>query len=73
MAIASIKSLFADLALATPQQFEDWRKAWGVAAESGSQEPLFVYVKRTGTDSDRFTVFRKKTVACRCGFLLVFS
>jgi hypothetical protein len=39
---------------------------------SGSQEPLFVYVKRTGTDSDRFTVFRKKTVACRCGFLLVF-
>jgi type II secretion system protein E len=46
MALASIKSLFADLALATPQQFEDWRKAWGVAAESGSQEPLLGFICR---------------------------
>jgi type II secretion system protein E len=46
MAFASITELLARHALATPAQWEEWRKAWGAAVENGSQEPLLVFVAR---------------------------
>src|SRR5262249_45221041 len=37
---------FAQVALVTPDQFEEWNKAWRVAAESGSQETLLSFICR---------------------------
>ena len=46
MGFASIRDFFAQAALVTPDQFEDWNKAWRVAVESGSQEPLLAFICR---------------------------
>ena len=46
MAIGSVKHLVAAVAEASPAQFEDWRKAWGTAADAGSAEPLLTFVAR---------------------------
>ena len=46
MAFASIKSVFARADLATPSQFDEWLKAWHVAADSGSQESQFAFLAR---------------------------
>src|SRR5580658_10227186 len=46
MAIASIKTLLEKHSLATKRQFEDWIKAWRLAAESGSQETLLAFIAR---------------------------
>jgi type II secretion system protein E len=46
MAIGSVKHLVAMVAEASPAQFEDWRKAWGTAADAGSAEPLLTFVAR---------------------------
>jgi type II secretion system protein E len=46
MAYTSIKSLFAQVAQVTPDQFREWRKAWQVAADNGSQEPLLAFLCR---------------------------
>jgi len=46
MAIGSVKHLVATVAEASPAQFEDWRKAWGTAADAGSAEPLLTFVAR---------------------------
>src|ERR1700757_867890 len=46
MAFASIRDFFAQVALVTPDQFEEWNKAWRVAAESGSQESLLAFICR---------------------------
>ena len=46
MAFATIKDFFAQVALATPDQFEEWNKAWRVAAASGSQESLLAFICR---------------------------
>ena len=46
MAFASIKNLFAQMALGTPEQFDDWSKAWQVAVQSGSQESLLAFICR---------------------------
>jgi type II secretion system protein E len=46
MAFASIKDFFSQLAIATPQQFEEWTKAWRVAVEGGSQESLLAFICR---------------------------
>jgi len=48
MGFASIREFFAQVALITPEQFEEWNKAWKVAAENGSQESLLVFICRTG-------------------------
>jgi len=55
MAFASIKDLLAETTQSVPAQFDEWRKAWGVAAESGSQEPLLNFVCRErGLTEDQF-------------------
>src|SRR5580700_1783210 len=46
MAFSSIKDFFAQVALVTPDQFEEWNKAWRVAVENGSQESLPAFIGR---------------------------
>jgi type II secretion system protein E len=46
MAYVSLKDFLARAGLATGSQFEEWSKAWRVAADSGSQEPLLSFVCR---------------------------
>ena len=40
MAFLSLKQFLARMGLATPEQFDEWNKAWKVAVTSGSQETL---------------------------------
>jgi len=46
MGFTSIKNLFAEVAQITPGQFDQWRKAWQVAAENGSPEGLVAFLCR---------------------------
>ncbi len=46
MGFASVKEFFAQVALVTPEQFEEWNKAWRVAVESGSQDSLLAFICR---------------------------
>src|ERR1700709_1422924 len=46
MAFASVKDFFAQVAMVTPDQFEEWNKAWRVAAENGSQDSLLSFICR---------------------------
>jgi len=46
MAFASIRNLFAQVALVTPEQFDEWSKAWQVAVQNGSQESLLAFICR---------------------------
>jgi type II secretion system protein E len=46
MGFASVKEFIAQIALVTPEQFEEWSKAWRVAVESGSQESLLGFICR---------------------------
>jgi type II secretion system protein E len=55
MAFASIKDFFAQVAMITPSQFDEWNKAWRVAAENGSQETLLSFICRErGVSEDVF-------------------
>jgi type II secretion system protein E len=56
MAFNSLKNLVASVAETSPAQFEDWRKAWRSAADSGSTEPLLTFIARErGVAEDVFT------------------
>jgi type II secretion system protein E len=56
MGFSSVKNLVATVADASPAQFNDWRKAWRAAADSGSTEPLLSFVARErGVAEDVFT------------------
>ena len=46
MSFNSIKDVLARAALATPDQFNTWTKAWRVASENGSQEPMLAFFSR---------------------------
>jgi hypothetical protein len=46
MAHVSLKNIIASATQATPQQFEDWQKAWRLAAANGSQDTLIDFVCR---------------------------
>jgi type II secretion system protein E len=46
MAFRSIKDVLAQAELVSPTQFEEWRKAWLVAVENGSQESLLSFFWR---------------------------
>jgi type II secretion system protein E len=46
MAFTSLKDFLGRMGVATPQQFEDWSKAWRVAVQNGSQEPLLAFICR---------------------------
>jgi type II secretion system protein E len=46
MAFASIKDFVAQVAAITPDQFDEWSKAWRIAADGGSQESLLAFICR---------------------------
>ena len=46
MAFISLKGFLARTGLATNSQFDEWSKAWKVATDSGSQEPLLSFICR---------------------------
>src|SRR6266699_3719613 len=46
MAFISLKEFLARMELATPEQFDEWNKAWRIAVESGSQESLLAFICR---------------------------
>ena len=48
MSFLSLKNLFLQAGLATPEQFEEWNKAWRVASENGSPESLLEFICREG-------------------------
>src|SRR5207245_6064511 len=46
MAFISLKEFLGRMELATPEQFDEWNKAWRIAVESGSQESLLAFICR---------------------------
>src|SRR5882757_7909887 len=55
MAFVSLKQFLGQMDLATPEQFDEWSKAWRVAVESGSQETLLGFICRErGLAEDAF-------------------
>jgi type II secretion system protein E len=55
MAFVSIRNLLAKNQLATPEQFDEWNKAWRIAVENGSQESLLTFISRErGMAEDTF-------------------
>ncbi len=46
MPLISIKHLLAQHALATPEEFDTWKKAWQIAVEGGSQDTLLGFIAR---------------------------
>ena len=46
MAFVSLKDFFNRVGLVTPDQFGELNKAWKVAVDSGSQEPLLGFICR---------------------------
>ena len=46
MAFISLKTFLGQMNLATPDQVDEWSKAWRVAVESGSQETFLAFVCR---------------------------
>ena len=46
MAFVSVKEFLSGMGLATAEQFEEWRKAWRIAVEGGSQESLLAFICR---------------------------
>jgi hypothetical protein len=46
MAFISLKEFLSRMDLATPDQVDEWSKAWRVAVESGSQETFLAFVCR---------------------------
>ncbi len=46
MPVPSIKSVLDRAQLATPAQFDEWTKAWRVAADSGSSQSLIGFMSR---------------------------
>jgi type II secretion system protein E len=46
MGFASLKDFIAKVALITPDQFDEWNKAWRVAADGGAQESLLAFICR---------------------------
>jgi len=46
MAFVSLKEFFARLGLVSPEQFDEHTKAWRVAADNGSLEPLLAFICR---------------------------
>src|SRR6185436_3813744 len=55
MGFTSIKNVLAQATLASPQQLDEWNKAWRVAVENGSTETLFgFYCREIGTTEEAF-------------------
>src|SRR5262245_2952708 len=55
MPFVSIKDVFTRSELASPAQFDEWRKAWQVSAQNGSTESLLGFFSRErGLSEEQF-------------------
>jgi type II secretion system protein E len=55
MAFNSVKSLVANVAEASPAQFDEWQKSWRAGVDAGATEPLLAFVARErGVSEDAF-------------------
>ena len=55
MSHIALKNILATATLATPDQFENWQKAWRVAVTNGSQESILEFISReSGTTEEGF-------------------
>src|SRR5688500_13089564 len=55
MALKSIKHILAEASLVTPEQFQEWSKAWRIAVESGSTESLLgFFARESGISEETF-------------------
>ena len=55
MALKSIKSILAEASLVTPEQFQEWSKAWRTAVEGGSTESLLgFFARESGVSEEIF-------------------
>jgi type II secretion system protein E len=52
MAVKSIKAILAQTSLVSPEQFDEWKKAWKTAVDNGSQEQLLGFFSREAGISD---------------------
>jgi type II secretion system protein E len=58
MAQKSIKSILAEASLVTPEQFQEWSKAWRIAVEGGSTESLLAFFARESGISEELFLQR---------------
>src|SRR5688500_465262 len=58
MALKSIKSILAEASLVTPEQFQEWSKAWRTAVEGGSSESLLGFFARESGISEEIFLQR---------------
>src|SRR5687768_10447248 len=58
MAQKSIKSILAEASLVTPEQFQEWSKAWRTAVEGGSNESLLAFFARESGISEELFLQR---------------
>jgi type II secretion system protein E len=64
MGYRPIQTVLADAGLATPAQFQEWRKAWAIAADNGSQENLIAFMARErGVSEEQFLRILAQTLA----------
>jgi type II secretion system protein E len=55
MAFASLKEFLSRVGLVTPDQFDEWNKAWRIAVQGGSQESLLgFFCRERGLSEDTF-------------------
>ena len=54
MAFTSLRDFFAQIGVATPDQFDTWNKAWRTASEAGSQETLLAFMCRERGITEEF-------------------
>ncbi len=68
MAHISLKNIIASATQATPQQFEDWQKAWRLATANGSTDSLIEFVCREAGISEE-TFLQQLAVVLRWPFV----
>ena len=55
MSLKSIKSILEEASLVPPDKYQDWSKAWRLAAEGGSTESMLgFFAREAGISEDVF-------------------
>ena len=62
MSYVSLKNLLAQAALAPPDKFEEWQKAWRIAVSGGSQESLLEFIGRDSLVRQKEEGLKRKLV-----------
>src|SRR5258708_35570339 len=64
MSHIALKNILSTAALASPEQFENWQKAWRVAVTNGSQGSLLEVVSRERGTSEQALLQQFAGVLC---------